>query len=371
MQIYRDRPFGFDLSLPMDDLTAILKRKAVIFILALMSLGGMIAAILHAFEPKPHPISLAIPSLTAFICLGLLLNLVKYPQKIYRVIQFTIGWSCFILIFPEYFFVVEAFLDPKKQLVATLPPVSSSIFLLTTAMIVFLRPRRLVRLALLLWLVSASPVVAYLIIHPAELNSPRGMDLMMTLVPGMGINIALLLFYSRLQDAIDKLYIERLYLKEASEKDALTGVFNRGTGERIIQGLIDRQEAQIGVILCDIDHFKRINDNFGHLTGDQVLRSFARCCQSHLRQTDTLVRWGGEEFMVVVLGDNGEELEQLAERLRFIIADQQIPEVGKVTASFGATLRLPQETLVQLFARADQALYQAKVLGRNQVVYSG
>ena len=355
----------------MDDTTETLKRKAVTFILVLMILGGMIAVVLHVFQSKPHPISLVIPSLTSIICLGLLLYLFKYPQQIYRAIKVLLGWSCVLLVFPEYFFVAEAFLDPNKQLIESLPPISSVIFLLTTAMTVFLRPRRLVRLALLLWAVTAFPIVVYLVTHQSELQTPRGMDLMMTLVPAMGVNIALLLFYARLQDAIDKLYIERFYLKEASEKDALTGVFNRGAGEKIIQSLIDREDPCIGFILCDIDHFKRVNDNFGHLMGDRVLQIFAQCCQDHLRKTDILIRWGGEEFLIVVLGDDREELEHLAERLRLIVADQPIPKVGHVTASFGVALRLPQENQVQLFARTDQALYQAKGMGRNRVVYSG
>jgi len=355
----------------MSDPTAILKRKAVIFILTLLCLGGMIATVLHVIAPKPHPLSLIIPPMTTLICLWLLFYLLKNPQQIYRVIQFTLGWSSVTILFPEYFFVAEALIDPAKQFVDTLPPLSSSIFLLTTAMIVFLRPRRLVRQALLLWVLTAAPVIGYLIAHPSQLNTPRGMDLMMMLIPAMALNIALLLFYSRLQEMIDKLYVERLYLKEASEKDALTVIFNRGTGEKIIQSLIARQEKHIGIILCDIDHFKRINDTHGHLAGDQVLHFFTRCCQNHLRQTDIMIRWGGEEFLVVVLGENREELSNLAERLRNVIADQSIPHVGKVTDSFGATLWAPQETLYQLFARADQALYQAKALGRNQVVYSG
>ena len=355
----------------MEDTTETLKRKAIVFILILMILGGMIASVLHLFEPTPHPISLVVPALTAFICLGFLLYLLKYPHKIERVIKLLLGWCCILLLFPEYFFVAEAFLDPKKQLIETLPPVSSIIFLLTTAMIVFLRPRRLVRLALLLWAVTAAPIVVYLLTHQAELKSPRGLDLMMTLVPAMGINIALLLFYSRLQDAIDKLYIERFYLKEASEKDALTGVFNRGTGERIIQSLIDQEAPKIGFILCDIDHFKRINDTFGHLVGDRVLQVFAQSCQDHLRKTDILIRWGGEEFLIVVIGDGREDLAQLAERLRLVVADKAIPGASQVTASFGVALRLPQETLIQLFARTDQALYEAKASGRNRVLCSG
>lgn len=235
-------------------------------------------------------------------------------------------------------------------------------------MIVFLRPRGLVRLVFLLWVVTAAPVVIYLIFHPSELATPRGMDLMITLVPAMAVNLSLLLFYMRLQDAIDKLYIERFHLQEVSEKDALTSVFNRGAGERILQNLIDQPDLKIGIILCDIDHFKQVNDRYGHLMGDRVLQLFARCCQAHLRKTDTLIRWGGEEFLIVVTGDDEQELEHLAERLRAIVAEREIPEVGKVTASFGVALLLPQENLIQLFARADQALYQAKKSGRNQVV---
>jgi diguanylate cyclase (GGDEF)-like protein len=356
------------MTLLTDDLAETIKRKAVIFILVLMSLAAMIATVLHVFEPKPHPISLVIPPLTAIVCLSLLLYLIKYPQQIYRVIKVSIGWSSFILLFPEYFFAIEAFLDPEKRLVDTLPPISSAIFLLTTIMIVFLRPRGLFRLAFLLWVVTAAPVVIYLIFHPSELKTPRGMDLMITLAPAMAINLSLLLFYTRLQDAIDKLYIERFRLKEASEKDALTSVFNRGAGEKILQNLIDRPDRKIGIILCDIDRFKQVNDRYGHLMGDRVLQSFAQCCQERLRKTDILIRWGGEEFLIAVTGDDEKELEYLAERLRSIVAEREIPEVGKVTASFGVALLHPQENLIQLFARADKALYRAKASGRNQVV---
>jgi diguanylate cyclase (GGDEF)-like protein len=354
--------------LSLTDSTETLKRNAVICILIVMTLGGILATLLHTFEIKTHPISLMLPPLTVIICLNLLLYLIKHPHRIYRVIKITLGWASFILLFPEYFFIIEAMLNQEKQLVDILPPISSGIFLLTTGMIVFLRPRRLVKIAFLLWVITAAPVVIYLIFHPQQLETPRGLDLMMTLVPAMGINVYLILFYSRLQDAIEKLHIERLHLKEVAEKDALTKVFNRGAGERILQDLIEQPDQKIGIILCDIDHFKKINDNYGHLLGDFVLQTIAQCCQAHLRKQDTLVRWGGEEFLIIVSGDEQTELEHLAERLRKIIAEQQIPGVGKITASFGVACLHPQENLIQLFSRADQALYQAKGLGRNQVV---
>lgn len=356
------------MSLLTNDPLEVLKRQAIILILGVMALGGIFVTILNFLNINTHLISLVIPPLTVMVCLSLLLYLIKYPQQIYRVIKILLGWSGCMILFPEYFFVSEAWLQPGIRLIDTLPPISSGLFLLTISMIVFLHPRGLVRLTLLVWGVIAAPIVVYLIFHLQELETPRGIDLMVTLVPAMGINLSFILFYSRLQDAMNKLYIERFYFKEVSEKDALTGVFNRGAGERILKNLIDQHEPQIGIILCDVDRFKQINDNYGHLMGDRVLQIIANSCQSHLRKKDTLVRWGGEEFLIVVTGEDEQELKYLAERLRRIVAERYIPEVGKVTASFGVALLQPQENLIQLFARADQALYQAKGLGRNQVV---
>jgi diguanylate cyclase (GGDEF)-like protein len=346
----------------------ILKRNAIIFLLGLMALTTLIATLLHVLEPKSHLMSLVMAPLSSFIFFNLLFYHLRYPQRLYFVIKISLAWSAFMLLLPQYFFVVVAFVNPEKQLVDILPPIAPGLFLLTTSMIVFLRPRALVRIAFLLWIVTAAPIVIYLIFHRAELETPRGMDLIITLVPAMGINVTLLMFYSRLQDTIDNLYIERFHLKEISEKDALTNVFNRGAGEQILQKLIDQPGQKIGIILCDIDHFKRINDTFGHLSGDRVLQMIAHCCQSNLRTKDILIRWGGEEFLIVVTGDDLAELENLAQRLRRLIANQQITEVIKVTASFGVAFLQPHENLAQLFSRADLALYKAKDLGRNRVV---
>jgi len=153
-----------------------------------------------------------------------------------------------------------------------------------------------------------------------------------------------------------------------SEKDNLTGAFNRGEGERILQNLINQNRAEVGVILLDIDNFKRLNDNFGHLIGDRVLQEITQTCEAHLRKHDILIRWGGEEFLVVVTEEDQTELKELAERLRIAIANHQISVVGKVTASFGIASHQPQVSLSRLFKRADEALYRAKRQGCNQVV---
>jgi diguanylate cyclase (GGDEF)-like protein len=354
--------------LPTDDPAEILKQKAMIPILGIMALGGIVVTILHAFEVNPHPISLGIAPGTTILCFSLLIYLIKHPQQINRVVKIILGWSCLIIVVPEYFFVLEALLNQEKLLIDTLPPISSGIFILTTFMAVFLRHQGLDRLVILLWVVIAAPIVVYLLCHPQELETARGIDLIATLFPAMAINLYLVRFYLNLQDATIKLAIQRSQLQEVSEKDALTGVFNRGAGERILQNLIDQTEQSMGIILCDIDRFKQINDTYGHLMGDRVLRTIVRCCQTYLRKKDIFIRWGGEEFLIVVPGGDRQELAQLAERFRSIIAEEQIPEVGRVTASFGVALLGSRETLSQLFTRADQALYTAKNLGRNQVV---
>ncbi|MEA5583128.1 GGDEF domain-containing protein [Nodularia harveyana UHCC-0300] len=345
-----------------------LQRNSIKTTLWMMVLGGIIASIFHLSVTETHLISLVIPPLTIIVGLGLLIYLHRYPDHIHQVIKIIFGWSSVVLFFPEYFFVIEAIFNPEKKLVDTLPPISSGIFFFTTGMIVFARLRNPVRIASLLWLFSAFPIVIYLLFFPEELKTPRGLDLMMTFVPNMGMNLCLITFYERLQDSVDQLQTQQLHLQEVAEKDALTGIFNRGKGERILQNLIERPDRNIGIILCDIDHFKRVNDNFGHLVGDRVLQEIVKCFQAHIRQEDVLVRWGGEEFLIVVSENDEIELKQLAERLREIIAEHKISEVGNMTASFGVARLNSSENLKQLFSRADQALYKAKKLGRNQVV---
>jgi diguanylate cyclase (GGDEF)-like protein len=116
-----------------------------------------------------------------------------------------------------------------------------------------------------------------------------------------------------------------------------------------------------------VDYFKRINDNFGHGVGDEVLVRLARECGAHLRSTDLLGRWGGEEFMIVSLGQTGVQALQMAERLRAELENMVFPRVGTVTVSIGVTSYIAGEGIDAFVKRADDALYQAKASGRNRV----
>ena len=117
----------------------------------------------------------------------------------------------------------------------------------------------------------------------------------------------------------------------------------------------------------DIDHFKLINDTYGHLTGDTVLKEFTNFCKNNIRKTDTFARWGGEEFVILMSETNIKEAKEMCEKLRIGIENLKIDDLPNITASFGLTQMLSNDTQENFFKRADKALYVAKNSGRNRV----
>jgi diguanylate cyclase (GGDEF)-like protein/PAS domain S-box-containing protein len=161
-----------------------------------------------------------------------------------------------------------------------------------------------------------------------------------------------------------------LELKRLATIDPLTGTHNRRALENAVQLELERMQRYgepFSLLLLDIDHFKAINDRFGHQAGDRVLVELSRCVGDELRTVDVLSRWGGEEFAVLLPNTDIEQARQVAEKLRQQIATLSFPAVGRVTSSFGVAQCQPDETADELFRRADQALYAAKSAGRNRV----
>lgn len=150
--------------------------------------------------------------------------------------------------------------------------------------------------------------------------------------------------------------------------DALTGAFNRHYLARLEQsGELTRQRP--GILMFDADHFKRVNDNFGHAVGDMVLIRLVQLCQQQLRKQDCLIRWGGEEFLLLVNDCNETQLADMAERLRTAVAGNDwaaIEPALAVTISLGYHLHADGTPLQEAVRRADAALYQAKANGRNR-----
>lgn len=151
--------------------------------------------------------------------------------------------------------------------------------------------------------------------------------------------------------------------------DLLTGAYNRYRFTELFEIELQRvlrYGAGLALIMFDIDRFKNVNDEFGHGTGDLVLKEIAHLVRDLIRANDVLVRWGGEEFMILV-PHAGDDAVELAEKLRGAVASHRFPYVPQVTASFGVSAFAPGDTLETLYARTDEALYRAKHQGRNCV----
>lgn len=170
-------------------------------------------------------------------------------------------------------------------------------------------------------------------------------------------------------DITDKKRIELL-----SITDPLTKLFNRNKFNEVIENMIQRRcwdgNHSFALIIADIDHFKRINDTYGHPAGDRVLVEIAHLLSDTVRTGDILARWGGEEFVCLLPDVDRESALYTAEKLRGVIEQNPIAEVGRVSGSFGVALFTGGDTQESLLHRADEALYRAKANGRNRVEYA-
>jgi two-component system cell cycle response regulator len=181
----------------------------------------------------------------------------------------------------------------------------------------------------------------------------------------------------RILELQHELISAREELRDQATKDFLTRIWNRSSildilGRELQRGM--RESRPVGVILADLDHFKSVNDTYGHFAGDAVLREFVRRMSGSIRPYDAIGRYGGEEFLIVLPGCDPSVTEKQAERMRETLANEPMwfnEESQLVTCSFGATAWVPgslssEESLIRV---ADDALYAAKRQGRNRVVF--
>lgn len=201
---------------------------------------------------------------------------------------------------------------------------------------------------------------------------------------GAMLSIAVVLLHTSMQEAIAEMRqsLEQLQqtnqelhrslaaLERLASTDKLTGAWNRRRLEDAVINEMDRlkrYDHPLSLLLLDIDFFKQINDQHGHAAGDHVLVALANVVQSTLRATDSLTRWGGEEFVVLSPNTTLSTMAMLAERLRGKIATTDFPTVKNIGVSIGVAECMSGETWEDWFNRADAALYRAKACGRNQV----
>lgn len=163
-------------------------------------------------------------------------------------------------------------------------------------------------------------------------------------------------------------------LRTLAITDPLTGAFNRRHFQEVLGWEIlrsHRYPSPVSLIMLDIDHFKVVNDRFGHQTGDRVLVELADLVRGRIRAADLLIRWGGEEFLIMLANTELGRAVALAEELRRRLRTHRFPGVGGLTASFGVTQYRNREGSDALLTRADNLMYQAKGEGRDRVAHDG
>lgn len=162
-------------------------------------------------------------------------------------------------------------------------------------------------------------------------------------------------------------------LLDASMRDSLTGVGNRRLGETVLAGWLDQHQRfrrPFGVLFADLDHFKLINDRFGHHVGDDALKVVARTFADNIRYGDHVIRWGGEEFVILLADTDAATLTAAAERFRVLVMSARLLAGRRhvpVTISVGGTIVAPGDSADLIIRRADALLYQSKSSGRNRV----
>ncbi|MGM0523405.1 MAG: GGDEF domain-containing protein [Bacillota bacterium] len=155
-------------------------------------------------------------------------------------------------------------------------------------------------------------------------------------------------------------------LKELAYKDDLTKIPNRRLIYKWLQTAVESNQQAVSVVFLDIDHFKNVNDQYGHLIGDKVLIELTQLINSHLSAEDYLGRWGGEEFMILTYKGK-QDAVALAENLRHLVERYRFTEVDQLTISLGVETIQAEDTVDTLVNRADDYLYKAKESGRNKV----
>ncbi len=207
-------------------------------------------------------------------------------------------------------------------------------------------------------------------------TGPEGMKVELTVIPVIDknryVNGAVVMFHDRTAHVNLQRQLKDLY--EFSVLDPLTQVANRAEFERVQQEYVlafqQSDDFNCSIIICDIDFFKSINDNFGHTVGDEALMSFAAMLKRYVRPQDLVARYGGEEFVILCADCDTAAAVQRAEEIRMALYKTPQPMLGgkSISASFGVSELREGDTATDFFVRADTALLQAKESGRNRVV---
>lgn len=298
-----------------------------------------------------------------------------FPFAVYRFLQAdwgiaTVDLAISLLLGSLFFYVFRTHRTETPNLILTI------IFLTATVLTIFLKgaaqvywayPATMATFFLLTpkkaALLTSIDVLAVIFLVSLHVDTVALISISITLISS---NIFAFIFASRTRSKNEKLL-------QLATHDPLTGASNRRALEKKLEWVVQmqqREKRKISLIILDLDHFKRINDRFGHAVGDNVLVRFTELIRSRIRKTDTLFRFGGEEFVVIAENTEMPEALQLAEQLRSEVENTQLLPGEAITTSVGIADYQNNENRNAWFKRADKALFEAKQLGRNRVIAS-
>jgi diguanylate cyclase (GGDEF)-like protein len=175
---------------------------------------------------------------------------------------------------------------------------------------------------------------------------------------------------SKYVEVTKQLQVKIKEIELISNTDPLTKIYNRLKFNQAFSDQLEKYTQYhhgFAVIMLDIDHFKKINDTYGHDIGDKTLIALTQVVSENIRKTDIFARWGGEEFIIIMVDTNKTDAVNAAEQIRQAIESTEFEAVKKITCSFGVTTIQPLDTILTATKRADNALYAAKQKGRNRV----
>lgn len=284
---------------PIHDARLRFVQRTALFLLAMALATALTAAIVHWQQPDAHPLSRIMPMCLSIAYTVLIVRQLRRPERLRETLWIGWGVGLVALSAPAWLFVSLA-LRHDQVLVETLPPIGALFPPYVLIMAMFARTRQAWWATTVAWLLIAAPVLAYLLWHPVELRSPRGLELAIALGPLSLLAPLMIPLLRGVEQRFRAMHQEGERLQQLAERDVLIGLYNRRAGERFLATLLAHANAEAVLILFDIDHFKRINDQFGHPAGDAVLIEVGRRCSAVLGRDDIFARWGGEEFLVVL-----------------------------------------------------------------------
>lgn len=317
------------------------------------------------FFPTGYLLDSITPLLSLLSSLALLGYFHANPKAhLKNTVRAAIALVTLIFVPVTFYFTIMAW-HGEWRLIERLPPISAIILALLILGLIML-PKKQKKYVILVWALIAIPIIHYLIYHPDELHSSRGYELLSLFGPACLILYVIYPYQSGILHHMDEITVNLRRSEAEAGRDFLTDVYNRRGLQYWLEGL--EKKDQISVILIDVDHFKNINDRYGHTTGDRVLVEVASRLRSIYFEKHTITRWGGEEFAVLLVNPKASTLPYIGSMFQNALGALPYKTVGKVTVSVGVSNIAHHENFLELIDQADKALYIAKNNGRDQAV---